>query len=414
MALCLASSLVVRQGFIPYDQLVRYKWWYRNGYMSSTGKCFDIGAATRNSLIEFERRQAEFIRKHPVSPPNDIDHLSDPHLLKKFKVDCGAPDAAGNGALMRLAPVPLFFYRHPESAVEFSGTSGEITHGDQRSTDACRYYGALIVAALNGESKEELLSKHFYDNHVNWFNNKRLDQKIMEIAEGSFKKYDGHKGGIRGKGYVVESLKAALWAFWFDQDSFETGALAAVNLGDDADTTAAIYGQLAGAYYGYSKLSEKWRKKLYAEDFILCLSEWIVYEGERWRRDEPLAATTVASAAQSNVKTGAKHSKAQSQNSHGSSPSSQATSEKKLYIPSERRLGSASKFPISAHPPSDTYTYGNTTLPMTIFPPDTSSRASTLKENSSTNANAGLERLARQNIVPGYPIQNVNDEFRCK
>ncbi|CAF1331207.1 unnamed protein product [Rotaria sordida] len=57
MALCLANSLIARQDFVPYDQLVRYKWWYRHGYMSSTGNCFDIGAATRQSIEEFETRQ---------------------------------------------------------------------------------------------------------------------------------------------------------------------------------------------------------------------------------------------------------------------------------------------------------------------------------------------------------------------
>jgi hypothetical protein len=77
-------------------------------------------------------------------------------------------------------------------------------------------------------------------------------------------------------------LEAALWAFW-SEDTFENGALAAVNLGDDTDTTAAIYGQLAGAHYGYKNLPGKWRKDLYARNFIQCLSRWIVYEGEGWQ-----------------------------------------------------------------------------------------------------------------------------------
>ncbi|CAF5131971.1 unnamed protein product, partial [Rotaria sp. Silwood1] len=78
--------------------------------------------------------------------------------------------------------------------------------------------------------------------------------EIKRIAEGSYQKKGGYKDGIRGKGYIVNALEAALWAFWSDNDSFEQGVLAAVNLGDDTDTTAAIYGQLAGAYYGYKNL----------------------------------------------------------------------------------------------------------------------------------------------------------------
>jgi ADP-ribosyl-[dinitrogen reductase] hydrolase len=289
MALCLASSLMIRQDFIPYDQLVRYKWWFRNGYMSATGKCFDIGAATKRSLVEFEDRQKGFARKYNISS-DEIDYLTDSELLKQFNVDCSEKDVAGNGALMRLTPVPLFFHRHPKHAVEFSGASGRITHGDLVAYDACRYYGALIVAALNGASKNDLLDDNFYAKHIEWFNAKPLHADIMDIAQGSYKKEGGYKDGIRGKGYIVDSLKAALWAFWSNKDSFEKGALAAVNLGDDADTTAAIYGQLAGAYHGYEQLPQKWLDHLYAQKFIRCLSMWIVYEGENWQPKKSLAS----------------------------------------------------------------------------------------------------------------------------
>ncbi|CAF3823727.1 unnamed protein product [Rotaria sp. Silwood1] len=148
MALCLAISLIACQDFVPYDQLVRYKWWYRHGYMSST-------------------------------------------------------------------------------------------------------------AALNGEKKEELTSKTFYDKHLEWFGYRSLHPDVMTIAQGSYQKARGYQDGIRGKGYIINAMEAALWAFWSDEDSFEKGALNAVNLGDDTDTTAAIYGQLAGAYYGYKKLPKR-------------------------------------------------------------------------------------------------------------------------------------------------------------
>ncbi|CAF4557525.1 unnamed protein product, partial [Rotaria socialis] len=147
MALCLANSLVACRGFNPYDQLVRYKWWYKFGYMSSTGHCFDIGAATGNSLREFEHRQDIFAEKFSI-PLTNIDQPPNGELVQKFNVYCSEDGVAGNGALMRLTPVPLFFYRYPPIAVEYSGISGQITHGDRKAYDACRYYGALIVAAL--------------------------------------------------------------------------------------------------------------------------------------------------------------------------------------------------------------------------------------------------------------------------
>ena len=283
MALCLATSLVTRRDFVPYDQLVRYKWWYEYGYMSSTGECFDIGRATNQSIQEFCRRQKTFAKTHRI-PLKKMDYLSNERLLERFQVYCSLNGVAGNGALMRLAPVPLFFHKHMKKAVEYSGYSGQITHGDKIVYDACRYYGALICATLNGYTKEQLLDQHFYEKHELSFDKKPLCEEIKEIVRGSYQKKGGHDEGIRGRGYIVNSLEAALWAFWSDDNSFEKGVLAAVNLGDDTDTTAAIYGQLAGAYYGYEKLPRKWVEHVYAKDFILNLSKWIVYEGENCKK----------------------------------------------------------------------------------------------------------------------------------
>jgi len=289
MAICLANSLVIHRNYNPYDQLVRYRWWHKKGYMSSTGECFDIGSATSQSLDEFGRRQAQFAKQYNLSP-EEIDYLSNPELLKQFNVYCSEAGAAGNGALMRLAPIPLFFYRFPQYAVEYSGRSGQITHGDTKAYDACRYYGALIVAAVSGYSKHQLLDKQFYSKHKQWFMDKPLCNEIKLIAEGSYQKVGGYKDGIRGKGYIVGALEAALWAFWSDDGSFEKGTLAAVNLGDDTDTIAAIYGQLAGAYYGYKNLPEYWIQHLYGKKFILNLSKWIVYEGDKWQPLESISS----------------------------------------------------------------------------------------------------------------------------
>ena len=294
MALCLANSLVSRHGFVPYDQLVRYKWWYQHGYMSSTGRCFDIGAATKESLDEFIQRQIKFGKRQRI-PEKHMDYLSDRYLIEQFPVDCSKPGVAGNGALMRLAPVPLFFHNHPEAAVQYSGCSGYITHGDRKAYDACRYLGALIVAIFRGYSKSMLLDKHFYEKHKADFGGDPLCDEIKAIAEGSYQKKGGYDDGIRGKGYIVYSLEAALWAFWSDSDSFEKGVLAAINLGDDTDTTAAIYGQLAGAYYGYRNLPQKWVDQVYAKKYLLKLSKWLAYEGQNWKQTEVIFSWKEAS-----------------------------------------------------------------------------------------------------------------------
>ena len=135
--------------------------------------------------------------------------------------------------------------------------------------DACRYFGGLIVGALAGASKDELLSERFTPVPGYW-NETSLIQEILEIASGSFKRRQPPE--IQGSGYVVKSLEAALWAF-HHSESFAEGFLLAFNLGDDADTTGAVYGQLAGAYYGEEGIPESWRGKLALRDQIVNYGE---------------------------------------------------------------------------------------------------------------------------------------------
>ncbi|MDF1554519.1 MAG: ADP-ribosylglycohydrolase family protein, partial [Deferrisomatales bacterium] len=114
------------------------------------------------------------------------------------------------------------------------------------------------VGAVRGAGKEELLAER-YTPVPGYWEAHPLAPEIDEIARGSFKEKE--PPAIVGRGYVVKSLEAALWAF-HRTDSFREGCLAAVNLGDDADTTAAIYGQLGGAYYGVQGIPAPWAEVL--------------------------------------------------------------------------------------------------------------------------------------------------------
>jgi ADP-ribosylglycohydrolase len=118
-----------------------------------------------------------------------------------------------------------------------------------------------------------LLEPHFTPVPGLW-DREPLAHAISIVAGGTFQ-YE-EPPVIRGDGYVVRSLEAALWAF-AKSTRFEDGALLAVNLGEDADTTGAIYGQLAGAYYGASSIPDRWREKLAKletlEDFARRLCE---------------------------------------------------------------------------------------------------------------------------------------------
>jgi ADP-ribosyl-[dinitrogen reductase] hydrolase len=225
MALCLAHSLVARGGFDAADQMNRYCDWMNHGTMSSNGRCFDIGITVRNALQTYERGG------HPFSGSTD-------------------PYSAGNGSIMRLGPVPMFYSPDVTAVIHFSGESSRTTHGAAECVAACELFGVMLHLALTGSSKAEILGQTLYRPTL---------PKIQAIADGGyFHKTDAE---IRGSGYVVDSLEAALFCF-YKTDSLETAVLMAANLGDDADTTAAVCGQLAGAYYGQTGIPPSWLGKL--------------------------------------------------------------------------------------------------------------------------------------------------------
>ncbi|GJL81812.1 MAG: ADP-ribosylglycohydrolase [marine bacterium B5-7] len=244
MALCLVESLLEKENFDAKDQMDRYVRWYKQGYLSSTGRCFDIGTTVRNALDKYLQNN------------NPFAGSSDPHT-------------GGNGSLMRLAPIPLAFATVPEQAIEYAGSMSCTTHAAAEAIDACRYYSGLILGALAGVEKQDLLSTLFHPVKGRWMKNS-LSPAIESIANGSF--HDKQPPDIRGSGYVVDALEASLWAF-ASTDDFKSGALAAVNLGDDADTTGAIFGQLAGAYYGKEAIPNEWLSTLHMTEEIQLMAE---------------------------------------------------------------------------------------------------------------------------------------------
>lgn len=170
---------------------------------------------------------------------------------------------------MRLAPMALAFAGDVLEAVRLSGENSRTTHGVYDSVDACRYFGGLLIGALQGRSKAELLGKRFAPVRGAW-KAAPLSRAIAALANGAYLTNDPPE--IRGTGHVVRSLEAALWAF-HRSDSFREGALLAVNLGDDADTTGAIYGQLAGAFYGEAAIPAVWRESLALRERIVTLAD---------------------------------------------------------------------------------------------------------------------------------------------
>ncbi|HAY83837.1 MAG TPA: ADP-ribosylglycohydrolase [Chloroflexi bacterium] len=238
MALCLAESLLGQGRFDARDQMERYVRWWQEGYLSSTGTCFDIG----NTI------QAALQRYIQTGEP--------------FSGSAG-PRTAGNGSIMRLAPVPMFYQADLQLVIHYSAESSKTTHRAQEAVDACKLFGLMIALALGGSSKEEILM-----GTSTYLEPESLAPKIREIQAGGY--HAKTESQIEGSGYVVKSLEAALWCFSLTS-TYQEAVLKAVNLGRDADTTAAVVGQLAGAYYGLEALPEAWLEKLaMAEQIRSC------------------------------------------------------------------------------------------------------------------------------------------------
>jgi ADP-ribosylglycohydrolase len=239
MALCLAESLITRQEFDALDQMQRYLRWYEDGYLSSNGHCFDIGTTTQRALIKFKSTGDPFSGTTSES-------------------------AAGNGCIMRLAPVPMYFVDEPLLAVALAGESSRTTHGAQVCVDSARYMAALLVGALTGASKDSLLGPMFAPDPAIW-RSQPLHAAVGAVAHGSYKRKQPPE--IKSTGFVIDCLECALWAF-YTTDDFAAGALKVVNLGGDADTAGAVYGQIAGAFYGETAIPESWRSKLAMKETI--------------------------------------------------------------------------------------------------------------------------------------------------
>jgi len=237
MALCLATSLIEYNGFDAVDQMQRYLKWRNEGYLSSTGKCFDIGNTVNSALDKY------------VSDGNPYAGSTDPY-------------SAGNGCIMRLAPIPLYYYPNLELIEKYAAESSKTTHGTEECIDACRLFARIIYRALDRCNKEDILlaDKDIFIGA----------DKIENIARGDY--LNKSISNIKGSGYVVESLEAALWCF-NKTNNFKEAILCGANLGDDADTTAAICGQVAGAYYGVLEIPNKWLDKLSMLDRIAELAE---------------------------------------------------------------------------------------------------------------------------------------------
>ncbi|KAL4994863.1 ADP-ribosylation/Crystallin J1 [Aspergillus recurvatus] len=269
MTLCLAKSLIDSNGaFISQAAIRNYINWHDNGYFSATGECFDIGTGTVKALKIWQRY---FDRSPTIMVDDPAGHEGGQHEIDKA---LKRENYCGNGSLMRVSPIGLVYFDDMEEALYQAAASSDVTHPYPTCAECCIIYTKLIVRILNGASKESLVA----ELAATRFKDKKLEQRLGHYA--SLQDWQAKaERDIESSGYVVSTLEAALWSF-FSTSTFESGALRAVNLGWDADTVGAVYGGLAGAFYGLEAIPSRWVEGLQNREVIEEIADGLVTLGE--------------------------------------------------------------------------------------------------------------------------------------
>ena len=276
MALCIADSLIDKNGYDSYDIMRRFKAWSEEGYRTYDGKpACDVGRQTMRAIEDFER--------YPIISENETT------------------DSAGNGAIMRLAPIIIansfldknyptlqddykkdglivdsednygeyIELKDIEPTIDMAVLSCRETHNSIAAEATTALFATMLYCALHG-----LLKNHIASYCSRWIMNEEYDQFYLENSKSLIDRAlekDGEKLCNLG-GYIVDAFAIALWGL-FNFDNFKDGMMAVIRLGGDTDTNGAIYGQLAGAYYGYKAIPEEWRRNVYLADELVEIAD---------------------------------------------------------------------------------------------------------------------------------------------
>ncbi|MDO6588144.1 ADP-ribosylglycohydrolase family protein [Salipiger sp. 1_MG-2023] len=235
MALALADSLAQSSALDEADLMRRFVDWHERGTYSCTGRCFDIGITTRHALARWTRSG------DPMAGSTD-------------------PMSAGNGSLMRLAPVAIAHLNDRARLRDVAARQSRTTHAAPEAVDACVAYAECLADAIEGRPRSDVLRNR----------SEGYAGAIDGIMAGSWRGKPRTK--IRASGYVAHSLEASLWSV-ARSGSFREAVLIAANLGEDADTTGAITGQLAGALGGAGAIPPDWLAKLAWRDRLVAAAE---------------------------------------------------------------------------------------------------------------------------------------------
>lgn len=240
LMLCVADSLIAQQGFDAHDQATRFVRWWRDGYLACHGRTYDIGNVTAMALFQY--------------------------------IQTGVPyssvvteQAAGTGAIIRVAPIGLYYAAHPHDVAEYAKLCSAITHAAPSAVYAAQVVATVVARALYYTDKETILRDAWVFHPLN--------AAIQEVVAGSYRVRQPPE--IHNSTHVVRTLESALWGFWH-HDTFADGVLALANLGGMSGAACTLYGQIAGALYGEAAIPAAWVAQLHRREEITWYAELLL------------------------------------------------------------------------------------------------------------------------------------------
>ncbi|CAG8040241.1 unnamed protein product [Penicillium salamii] len=261
MTLALATSLFKSDMQYNHELSIQhYVQWMTEGRFSTINRAWDMGRSTRTALKIWKNSGLRDMRLAQASIDSQLDR----------------EESSGNGSLMRIVPIGVCFWRDVEMARKIAREQSRVTHPSLPCVEACEAYTELVAGVMNaehtintsiGKTKQQL----FDTISAFPFTHPALQGRISQyksIEDWRAK----HPGDMTSSGWVVDTLECALWAF-FKFDSWKKGALAVVNLGGDSDTAGAVYGGLAGCFYGIASIPSEWVDGMQNQEFIKGVAE---------------------------------------------------------------------------------------------------------------------------------------------
>ena len=235
MMLCLAESLVEKNAFDADDIARRFVAWLESSPP-------DVGIHTRAVLSRIAR--GENWRDASGAVQNE------------------SPNSAGNGSVMRCAPLALFSFRDADALREYSRAQSEITHAHLECQWSCVFINAMSAHLLDGENRENALQSALSQCDG-------APESVLATAQNAAAKT---RAEIPTSGYVLHTLEGALWSF-LTTETLEDALIEIVNLGGDADTAGAVCGALAGAFYGDDAIPARWLEVLQNREHLVSLAD---------------------------------------------------------------------------------------------------------------------------------------------